>query len=110
MTGIYIRQSNVEHDFSHWLQDPGTNAIWYYKSYKTWAIGFQDDIGSSDTLLYTPVKKLAGPQIATIWKYDNGTKIESDDILVDAIVEPGTFWYIHNIIIDPTCSLINHFL
>ena len=34
---------------------------------------------------------VTGPQLATNWKYDNGTKIDSDDISVDAIVEPGTY-------------------
>ena len=90
VAGIYIRQSNGEHDFLHWLQDPGTNAIWYYKKFGYWLIGLQDYIGSTNSLLYTS-ENVTGPQIATIWKYDNATKVESDDILVDAIVEPGTF-------------------
>ena len=65
-----------------------------------WIIGLQDDIGSAKTLVYTK-DFVTGPQVATNWKHDNGTKIESDDISVDAIVETGT---LHNKIIDPTCS------
>ena len=94
MAGIYIRQTNGEHDFLHWLQDPGTNAIWYYKKFGYWLIGLQDYIGSTNSLLYTS-ENVTAPQIATIWKYDNATKIESDDILVDAIVESGTYFLIH---------------
>ena len=94
LAGLYISQSNVEHDFSHWLQHPGTNAIWYYEDYRAWAIGLQDDIGSTKTLVYT-FDDVAGPHIATNWNYDDGRRIESDDILVDAIGR-----YIHNKIID----------
>ena len=115
MAGIYIRQSDNVNDFSHWLQDPGTNAIWYDREFGGWNFGSQDDLGSSQTWIYTE-DEVAGPQIATNWNYDpdynDGRQIESDDILVDAVVEPvvepGT--YLHNKIIDPACSLINHFL
>ena len=55
-----------------------------------WIIGLQDDIGTAETLVYTK-DFVTGPQLATKWKYEDGTKIESDDISVDAIVEPGTY-------------------
>ena len=93
LAGIYISQSNVEHDFSHWLQDPGTNystnAIWYLEDYRAWAIGLQEDLGSAKNLVFTQ-DDVAGPQGATNWYYEDNRPIESNDILVDSYVESGT--------------------
>ena len=94
LAGIYVRQSNGEHNFSHWLQDPGTNAIWYDRKLGGWNFGSQEYLGSTKTYIYTE-DDVPGPQIATNWNYDDGRQIESDDILVDAIGR-----YIHNKIID----------
>ena len=92
IAGIYNRGPNAEYE--NWLQVPGTNAIWYDKKYGGWNIGLQDDLGSSTKILmYTP-DDVAGPQIATNWKYDlginDGRAIESNDIFVESYIESGT--------------------
>ena len=86
--GLYILGLNEVNGKSHWLQDSGTNAIWYYKPSGNWNIGPQDDIGSSTAGIYTS-EDVAGPQEATTWQYISGGKwIISDDILVGTF-KPG---------------------
>ena len=86
--GFYILGPNEVNGKSHWLQDSGTNAIWYYKKNGHWNIGAQDNIGSDNRVIHTS-EDVAGPQEATIWKYTSGGNwITSDDILVFTF-EPG---------------------
>ena len=81
--GFYILGPNSVNGRSHWLQDSGTNAIWYYKQNGNWKIGDQDDIGSSKAGIYTS-EDVAGPQEATTWEYlSDGKWIISDDISID---------------------------
>ena len=93
MAGIYIRQSNGEHNFSHWLQNLGNNAIWYDDIGRLggWNFGSQENLGGTKTYIYT-LDDVADPQIATNWNYDDGRRIESDDILVDAIGRCSGLW------------------
>ena len=89
--GLYILGLNEVNGKSHWLQDSGTNAIWYDKPNGDWNIGHQDGIGniSAKIGIYT-TDDVAGPQEAKEWKYSKGGKwITSDDILVNSF-EPGT--------------------
>ena len=96
VAGIYIRGPKAEYE--NWLQDPGTNAIWYDRG-GNWNFGSQDDLGSSGgrgKTWFTSTHDLgvAGPQLATKWEYIDGQvdggKIESDDISVDSLGESGT--------------------
>ena len=87
--GFYTLGPNSVNGRSHWLQDSGTNAIWYDKKNKYWMIGDQDDIGSKRGGIDTS-EDVAGPQEATNWKYYSGSKWTiSNDILVGTF-KPGT--------------------
>ena len=91
--GIYVLGPNAVNGKSHWLQDPGPNAIWFDKENESWNIGNQDGIGGSIAGL-TSFDKVASPQKASTWQYSNNGWTISDDILVDTfVVEPGM--YIH---------------
>ena len=80
--GLYILGPKEVNGKSHWLQDSGTNAIWYYKKNGHWNIGAQDNIGSDNRVIHTS-EDVAGPQEATTWKYTSGGNwIISEDILV----------------------------
>ena len=81
--GFYTLGPNSVNGRSHWLQDSGTNAIWYDKKNGKWKIGDQDDISSSTAGIYTS-EDVAGPQEATTWEYlSDGKWIISDDISID---------------------------
>ena len=78
--GSYILGPKLVHGKSHWLQDPGKNAIWYYKDH--WNIGDRRYIGRDQALIYSR-EDVAGPQEATVWRYFNRKWIKSKDILVE---------------------------
>ena len=80
MAGIYILGPKMVHGKSHWLQDSGTNAIWYYKG--NWNIADHRYLGSNQAFIYSP-EDVAGPQEATTWKYYNRKWIISKDIFVE---------------------------
>ena len=88
--GFYILGPNEVNGKSHWLQDSGTNAIWYDKANGNWNIGDQDNIGSTVSSIYTS-EDVAGPQEAKTWQYiSDGKWIISDDILVFTF-KPGMY-------------------
>ena len=88
--GFYIRGPNEVNGKSHWLQDSGTNAIWYDKANGNWNIGDQDNSGSTVSSIYTS-EDVAGPQEAKTWQYiSDGKWIISDDILVFTF-KPGMY-------------------
>ena len=80
--GIYILGPNTVNRKSHWLQDSGKNAIWYYKGH--WNIANHRYLGSHQASIYSP-EDVAGPQDATTWKYYNRKWITSKDIFVEGI-------------------------
>ena len=88
--GTYVLGPNLINSKSHWLQDSGSNAIWYSNeggTSGTWIIGSQDAIGQIVGHFFLSFDDVDSPQEATTWQYYNGkTYISSDDILV----EPGT--------------------
>ena len=89
--GLYILGPNEVNGKSHWLEDSGTNAIWYHKPNGSWKIGPQDDIGSNVSGIQSAYEDVADPQEVTTWKYYSsagGKWITSDDILVFTF-EPG---------------------
>ena len=89
LAGIYSLGPNTVNGKSHWLQDSGKHAIWYYETAENWNIASQEYIGGPKANIFSP-EGLADTQDAKEWKYHNDIKwIASDDILVVAY-EPGT--------------------
>ena len=92
--GLYLLGPNKVNGKSHWLQDPGTNAMWYDKPNESWKIGpkigTQKNIGSDVSGIKTS-EDVAGPQEAKTWQYiSDGKWIISDDILVFTF-KPGMY-------------------
>ena len=91
MAGIYVLGPDLVNRRLHWLQDPGSNSIWYDDKNENWMIGPKKNLRSSIGSIHSK-NDVAGPQLATTWKYYDGEGwITSDDILVDTFVEPGTY-------------------
>ena len=89
--GIYILGPNAVNGKPHWLQHPGSNAIWFNNEKGSWCIGNEDILGGIRADI-SSTDKVASPHKATTWQYSNGSKwIISDDILVETFVEPGTY-------------------
>ena len=85
--GIYVLGPALVNRRLHWRQDPGSNSIWYDKN-GYWIIGSQNDLGTITGGIHSNYD-VAGPHVATTWKYYGDDKwITSDDILV----EPGTYY------------------
>ena len=82
--GIYVLGPNAVNGKSHWLQDPGPNAIWFDKEKESWNVGNQDGIGGSVAGIAS-FDKVTSPQKATNWQYSNNGWTKSDDILVDTL-------------------------
>ena len=88
--GIYVLGPDLVNGKSHWLQDPGSNSIWYDDKKGTWNIATQNDLGSDYAYIYSD-NDVAGPQVATTWHYYDNKWITSDDILVDTFAKTGTY-------------------
>ena len=88
--GIYVLKPNSINGKSHWLQESGSNAIWYGKL--GWCIGSQGAMVRNRLPSIATPEDVASPQLATTWFYHDGSKISQ---LEDVLVEPGT--YIFNI-------------
>ena len=84
--GIYVLGPNSINGKSHWLQESGSNAIWY--GILGWGIGSKDAMVSSRLASIISSKYVASPQLATTWQYFDGSKFTQ---LEDVLVEPGTF-------------------
>lgn len=79
--GYYILGPDIVNGKPHWLQDPGTNAIWYDgKSH--WIIALHWNLGTDKAWIVSP-DNVAGPQEATKWQYYNDKWIKSNDIIVE---------------------------
>ena len=77
--GYYILGPDIVNGKPHWLQDPGTNAIWYDgKSH--WIIALHWNLGTDKAWIVSP-DNVAGPQEATKWQYYNDKWIKSNDII-----------------------------
>ena len=65
------------------LQGPGDNAIWKDKIFLSWNLGPSSELTHLNGLVRIHTEdNVAAPQLATNWKYINGTQIKSDDISV----------------------------
>jgi hypothetical protein len=91
LVGIYVLDPKPVNDKSHWLQDSGTNSIWYNKEFKIWAIGPQVNLGSS-TASVISYNDVTGPEEATTWQYYDNILYDNKWIISDDIyVEAGTY-------------------
>ena len=99
MAGIYILGPNMVNGKSHWLQNPGTNAIWYTKEKRHWHIADQVHLGNDRAWIFSS-EDVAGPQEATTWEYYDDKWIISDDILVDTYAEPGMSYIIYQVVLE----------
>ena len=86
--GIYVLSPKPVNGQSHWLQDSGTNAIWFDNENDNWNIGPQDNLGTTIAAIVS-YENVASPMKATTWHYSNNGFIKSDDISVETFVEPG---------------------
>ena len=80
--GTYILGPSLNqiNDNVHWIQEEGTNAIWYDKEHKTWRIGPVDELGGTRSVLKTSDDAI-GPHVAKAWKYYENGWIETTDLV-----------------------------
>ena len=68
--GLYTLTSVLVNGKQYWVQDQGSNAIWYDKEFKKWRIGDKQHNGTSTSSLYS-INDALGPEKATTWNYWN---------------------------------------
>ena len=73
--GAKLAHSNREGHYilngkQYWIQDQGSNAIWFDKKFKKWRIGDVKHNGTSTSSLYSTNLALV-PENVTAWKYWN---------------------------------------
>ena len=85
--GNYILAPNMVNGKKYWLQNGGTDAMWYCKN-GLLAIGLQSNIGIGGCTcgLHAPGDS-TGPETETGWKYSNSGWYDSKDN--DVLVELG---------------------
>jgi hypothetical protein len=72
--GLYTLTSYLVNGKQTWINDQGSNAIWYDKVHKNWRIGPKENLGASTCSLYS-TNDAKIPEKATTWKYvDNDGK------------------------------------
>ena len=84
--GTYKLSLDIVNGKSYWMQEEGTNAIWFDKTFFNWKIGTKTGLGGTTSALYSN-GNVDEPQDATIWNYyilANKTWSESNDIEVYA--------------------------
>ena len=83
--GIYILASTKVNGKPHWLQEGGTEAIWFDPVWTNWKLGSKSYLGGSKAKILTIKDSAEGmlPHEITPWRYlINGTWTYSDDIIV----------------------------
>ena len=95
LPGLYIRTPNAEYE-KFWEAQPHEVNLWYDSKLGRWIFGSEpwidesgEEHGETKTWIYSE-DDVISPQVVTNWKYRKGRQIESDDILVQRIVESGT--------------------
>ena len=78
----------------YWLQESGTDAIWYDKNFQNWKIGHESNLGSGSgarMLSYRGTGATALPQEATPWQYlKDGNWTPSSDIIIYNLINVGS--------------------
>ena len=89
--GTYQKGGHIVHKKPHWLQDDGSNAIWYYPDWNRWMIGHQSDLSTSMRGIQSnDGSGSVGPLQANNWWYYNGYNgnwIKTNDVVL--YVEEG---------------------
>ena len=68
--GHYILTSFPVNGKQCWIQEQGSNAIWYDKKFRNWKMGDKKHNGTSTCSLLSTSDAL-GPEKATTWEYWN---------------------------------------
>ena len=68
--GLYTLSSILVNGKQYWIQDQGSNAIWYDKKFKKWRIGDKQYNGTSTSSLHSTDDTLISEK-ATSWNYWN---------------------------------------
>ena len=68
--GHYILTSTPVNGKQCWIQEQGSNAIWYDKKFRNWKMGDKKHNGTSTCSLHSTSDTL-GPEKATTWEYWN---------------------------------------
>ena len=87
--GTYILGPNQVRGKPHWLQEGGSNALWYKEWHGTkWNVG-PEEVNGNIGVLYSPDDSVS-PTKATNWEYwSSGKKFIAANELIAVI--PGTF-------------------
>ena len=89
--GIYILASTKVNGKPHWLQEGGTDAIWFDPVFNNWKLGSQSILGNAFGSKILTTKDSAEemlPNEITPWLYSvNGSWTFSDDIVVSIMSE-----------------------
>ena len=83
--GVYSLSPNLLNGKSIWLQESGSNALWYDKWYDNWKIGFVYSLGGSNCSLKSDTNTEGNPphKVAP-WKYMKNDKwTDTKDIIVE---------------------------
>ena len=92
--GIYNLSSSLLNGKPFWLQEFGSQAIWFDNTYKNWKIGNISYLGMANgakLLTHRGTAANALPNEISPWKYfENGTWVASNDVIViDTASEKG---------------------
>jgi hypothetical protein len=81
--GHYILTSIPVNGKQCWIQEQGSNAIWYDKKFRNWKIGGKKHNGTSTSSLYSTNDALR-PEEATTWEYwnDDGGWLTTSNMFV----------------------------
>ena len=80
--GIYVLNSSSVNGKPHWLQENGSDAIWYDKN-GHWNIGYESSLGQSRAKAISTKSQSNLPHELTPWEYYvNSTWTVSDGIRV----------------------------
>ena len=95
--GIYIRGPNEVNGKYYWIQEGGSNALWYVASKNSWLIGNKEQLGKYAGFIYSSDGS-AGPLEANTWKYYNGDKwIDGSNIITISSNEGLNHFYYKNL-------------
>jgi hypothetical protein len=84
--GVYKLSSNPVNGKAHWLQEAGSNALWFDKVFQNWKIGLVSGLGGSTCKVLTHRNTARHqPHKAVPWIYyvKDGRWIGAEDIIVE---------------------------
>ena len=85
--GIYILSTSLVNGKPYWLQENGSDAIWYDKN-GHWNVGLESKLGQSEAKAISSLSQNSLPHELAPWKYYvNSAWTFSDDICVTSLDE-----------------------